>query len=171
MLTPAFADRPTVIDYGGGRVFVGVHDAAYLRGLRAWKRKLAEAHPDGGGSAGQFRKVKAAEERWRADELAWYEAHGLLPPIFRSGSTSSDADFRAGCSPAHVRSILRDRAPHSVDDLVTALQISASGCARESVRQAIKVLRRKGLVIALVSFGYHEPSYYLLISEPAKERA
>lgn len=51
-----------------------------MRQRAAWKHKLANAHPDRGGSADRFRRLDQARRKWQFNEAAWYARHGLLPP-------------------------------------------------------------------------------------------
>jgi biotin operon repressor len=78
---PVYRDRPSVVPHEGGRIYISVHDAEYLRQRAEWKRKLAEAHPDSPtGTAFSFRQTLKKRDRWDADETAWYARYGLTPP-------------------------------------------------------------------------------------------
>lgn len=76
---PQPSDRPAIVERDGWKVLVYVHDAEYLRQRSEWREKL-RAHPDTGGTAGKFRRVHSAYERWRKQEETWYLGHGLTPP-------------------------------------------------------------------------------------------
>ncbi len=78
---PVYRDRPAILPSAGGRVYISVHDAEYLRQRSEWKRKLADAHPDAGGTSFRFRQAVKARDRWQATEEAWYGQHGLTPPL------------------------------------------------------------------------------------------
>lgn len=61
-------------------VYLSIHDEAYMKMLRAWKRKRAASHPDKGGTAAKFRSVYKAMRAWQLAECVWYAQLGLLPP-------------------------------------------------------------------------------------------
>jgi hypothetical protein len=70
-----------VVPHEGGRIFISVHDAEYLRQKAEWKRKLAQSHPDvPSGSAFAFRHLIKQRDKWEAEEVAWYATHGLTTP-------------------------------------------------------------------------------------------
>ncbi len=87
---PVYQDRPAIVPGPDGwRIYISVHDAEYLRQRAEWKRKLADAHPDAGGTSFRFRQAVKARDRWEADEEAWYAQHGLtLPPVSSSTPVS-----------------------------------------------------------------------------------
>lgn len=72
--------RPAIVKVDGWTVFLSVRDAEYLRILKQFKRRLAEAHPDKGGTAGRFRKVMSERLRWQMTEASFYASIDLLPP-------------------------------------------------------------------------------------------
>ncbi len=77
---PVYRDRPSIVPSGSGRVFISIHDAEHLRQRGEWKRKLADAHPDRGGTSFGFRKLVKQREQWDAEELQWYAQYGLMLP-------------------------------------------------------------------------------------------
>jgi len=79
-LVPQVGNRPAAIKFNGGWVYLGVHDAAYLHERSAWRARLAQAHPDHGGTRGRFLEVYRQCRLWRRAEQAWYAAFGFEPP-------------------------------------------------------------------------------------------
>jgi biotin operon repressor len=77
---PVYRDRPSVVPHEGGRIYISVHDAEYLRLRAEWKQKLADEHPDRTGRSFAFRKLIKQREAWEASEAKWYAQHGLTPP-------------------------------------------------------------------------------------------
>lgn len=65
---------------GGWTCFLSIHDDAYMRTLKAWKRKRAASHPDKGGTSAKFRAAYQAMRKWQQEECQWYAQLGLLPP-------------------------------------------------------------------------------------------
>lgn len=79
-LIPIRADRPAVIEKDGWTHYISVHDAQYMEAKRAWKRTLAQHHPDGGGTDYAFRTRYERYTAWREKEAAYYAQFNLLPP-------------------------------------------------------------------------------------------
>ena len=92
-LTRTFKNRPVTIAHDGGVVYVSVHDEAYLADRARWKVRLAEAHPDTGGTAAKFRDALRGYRSWQAKEQQWYETYGLCPPT-KLRSKAPPAPFR-----------------------------------------------------------------------------
>jgi hypothetical protein len=91
-----------VVPHEGGRIYISVHDAEYLRQRAEWKRKLAEAHPDSPtGSAFAFRRLISQRAKWDDAEVQWYAQHGLTPP---DTSTPKALDI-----PAHLLELAEGR--------------------------------------------------------------
>jgi hypothetical protein len=79
-LVQARTNRPAILTKDGWTVFVAVHDTYYEQTKKAWRQKRANAHPDKGGYADDFRRIETAWRAWREGEAFWYAKHGLLPP-------------------------------------------------------------------------------------------
>lgn len=79
-LVPTFGTRPPVVRVGGGVVHVSVHDAEFLRQWREWRRRLAAAHPDKGGTEYRFRTALGKYRKWEFAEAKWYAQIGIDPP-------------------------------------------------------------------------------------------
>jgi hypothetical protein len=72
--------RDPVITVKGCRIYLHIHDAEYMRQRAEWKRRLAAAHPDKGGSATAFRSILGQRVAWQRNEALYYARLGLLPP-------------------------------------------------------------------------------------------
>lgn len=74
--------RPATVFSHGTTVYLSIHDAYHLSERKAWKRRLAERHPDSGGAVDRqrFRKKHGAYRAWLQRELSWYHGLGLEPP-------------------------------------------------------------------------------------------
>jgi hypothetical protein len=81
-LLPTYQGRPAVIVRSGCTYYIGVHDAQYLKTAKAFKRALAEAHPDRSGQlkGTKFRILTGQRETWLEREIKWYRQFGLEPP-------------------------------------------------------------------------------------------
>ena len=73
-------DRDPVITIDGCRIYLHIHDAEYMRQRAEWKRRLAAAHPDAGGSATDFRSILGQRMAWQRNEQLYYAKLGLFPP-------------------------------------------------------------------------------------------
>ena len=80
-------DRPARVFIDGAWVYVHIHDAEYLRIKADYRRRLAAAHPDRGGSAYDFRTVSNSRRGWLAREVIYYARLGLTPPDNAHAST------------------------------------------------------------------------------------
>jgi hypothetical protein len=81
-LVPFSHGRPAVVRIGSCVVYISVHDAWYADQKRAWKWRMAQAHPDAGGMAKDFCRLQRHYERWLQGEKAWYAAYELPPPHY-----------------------------------------------------------------------------------------
>lgn len=72
--------RDPVITVDGCRIYLHIHDAEYMRQRAEWKRRLAAAHPDHGGTTAAFRVVMGQRLAWLRAEALYYARLGLLPP-------------------------------------------------------------------------------------------
>ena len=75
-----FAGRPSVLNIGGTTIFLSVHDAEFMRQWRIWRHRLAQAHPDGGGSSYKFRRALSKYQHWQFQQAEFYQAVGVEPP-------------------------------------------------------------------------------------------
>lgn len=74
-------DRPVFVkDANGWSVNIAAHDAWYREERARRKAKIAEVHPDRGGSTKQARAAIKAYHDFLDREDAWYAQHGLEPP-------------------------------------------------------------------------------------------
>jgi hypothetical protein len=79
-LIPRLSNRPAVLTRDGWAVYVSVHDAWFLAEWRRQKQRLAEAHPDKGGSSWRYRTATGRVNRWLQQEQVFYRQLGLEPP-------------------------------------------------------------------------------------------
>lgn len=159
-LIPVRGDRPAIVPWQGGRVFVSVHDAEHLRQRAAWKKALAEAHPDAGGTTLRFDRVRRQRERWEAAEREWYAQYGLVPPpVGEKPPTRSEvlaAWPRAWGRTRRLLELLADGAPHLLSECRAA--------AGRYAGQAAYDLRQHGFDVVLelpVQTGLSGRSYRL----------
>lgn len=108
-LLPVLPNRPAVVPSEGGRVYISVHDAEYLRLRAEWKQQLVDAHPDRAGSSFRFRRLMKARDRWEASETAWYAQYGLRPPEITSRTPRPEEHAALLAIQTHA-----DRAPRLV---------------------------------------------------------
>ena len=153
--------REAVVPHQGGIWYQAVRDAAHLREAKRWKRRLAAAHPDGGGTDKEFVRVQKQCERWHQEEARVYAEYGRVPPAF--GTVNAVPTKRRVCSPRAVLGLLR-QSPLTVEEVAAALSLEGS-CAPARVRMAVQKLRWQGAIIATVAFQYNEPHYYVLVSD------
>lgn len=162
-LIPVRGDRPAVVPWQGGRVFVSVHDAEHLRQRAAWKKALAEAHPDAGGTSLRFDRVRRQRERWEAAEREWYAQYGLVPPPVgekpptRSEVLAAWPTARGGNR--RLLELLADGAPHLVAECA-----AVTGPSKHAVRKSVFDLRARGFDVVLelpVQTGLSGRSYRL----------
>lgn len=159
-LIPVRGDRPAIVPWQGGRVFVSVHDAEHLRQRAAWKRELAAAHPDAGGSNLRFDRVRRQRERWDESERAWYAQYGLVPPpVGEPPPTRSEALAawpRARGGTRRLLELLADGAPH--------LTSECRAVAGRSAGKSVFDLRKHGFDVVLelpIQTGLSGRSYRL----------
>lgn len=151
LLPVSSVDRPAVVTYQGGVVFVSIHDLEYRRQRLAWRAKLAAAHPDAGGTDAEFRTLHTAYERWYADELAWYATYGLQPPA--KPARIEPARFVTPKVGQRILEALTE--PRTVDDLAARCHIT-----RRHVMTAVRRLRKLGAPI--LTFKQGRGGYYVL---------
>ena len=137
-------DRPSQIEAeGGGTVNLAVHDAHYLAMAKRWRRLLATAHPDAGGTATAFRRTMERRRVWLGRERRWYAAYHLVPPstlLAREQLPSAHAPWSAKVDVA--REILVMEAAETCQ---TPMEMGRYlGCSRS---WAIQLCRRYGLAM------------------------
>lgn len=79
-LVPSRQGRPAIVQRDGWTEYVAIHDDAFQAERRAWRQRLAAAHPDAGGSAEAFRQVYRRYQQWVEREEAYYRRLGLPLP-------------------------------------------------------------------------------------------
>lgn len=155
-------DYPTVVvDDSGWRTFVAIHNDEFLRMRKVWRERLAQAHPDMGGSFTKFVKVRKEEQKWLEEERKWYDQHKLPLPknLDIQKRTERPIWFAHGeRGPLRILNILRTGGAHSQTKIMTELNL-----APNAVGTAIGRLRRRGARIVTIKHGKNcTPSYLLL---------
>jgi hypothetical protein len=79
-LIPTYNGRPSVVKQNNCTIYLSVHDAEFLRQWRAWRLRLAAAHPDTGGTAVRFRKALVMYREWQYVQAKFYNEVGVEPP-------------------------------------------------------------------------------------------
>lgn len=80
-LIPLYPGRPPVIKRGPEWFYVSVRDANFLSKMRAFRRTLAQAHPDRNkGETYQFRILCKKRDAFLKTETKWYHDLGLSVP-------------------------------------------------------------------------------------------
>lgn len=144
-MLPVFLDRPASVPYRGGTVYISVHDQMYLARMANWKFRLAQAHPDKGGTSKKFIYLMHLRDRWLEEEEAWYAQYGLKPPssIKRVAYAPSNWEEVLMKPVLHrVLAVLRDGKPHLRKELAKTIGIDPRYAA-----VAIKRLRHRGYPI------------------------
>lgn len=101
--------RPATVRRAGWRIYVSVHDAAYLDAKAEWRARLREEHPDHGGSAPNFRRTLKAYQAWASSERTWYAALGLLPPTGEKPAIDPETPKKyQRLRQSHITTTLRD---------------------------------------------------------------
>lgn len=166
-LIRVYATRPAIVEHGGGRVFISVHDATYLSARAAWRQKLAHAHPDdyyGRGTVTLFRATHKRYLAWKALERAWYAHYGLVPPSPSAGRPTVDVPVAGGAgrrqrTDTALLSFLADGAVHSAKACAGAAAISW-----RHLRRVVGRLQAQGIGIAVFRPWGQRTAYQLLPS-------
>ena len=161
---PVYRDRPAFIPHAGGRIYISVHDAEYLRQRSEWRRKLAAAHPDSPtGNSFTFRRLKSQRDKWEATEVEWYAQHGLTPPELSTGRAPSIApellalaDAGGTSTRARVSAHLALHPDATVNAIADALILSrnAVAVAMHRLRKASpRTPSRAGMLLRVLADG------------------
>jgi biotin operon repressor len=158
-LLKTYRDRPHWVPDpdGQGRDCISVHDTEHLRRRSDWKRQLAEAHPDAGGSSFRFHRLVRDRKRWELAEQAWYVRRGLsLPEPPREAAPRvthrRKRTWHTRVSGAdRLLALLSDGEPHVLGECRAVV-----GGTRHATAAAAKRLRAEGYDIASIrrSDGY-----------------
>lgn len=125
-LIPQHQDRPAIIQHDGWTIYVSIRDAEYLRLLKVFKRRLADAHPDRGGSNYKFRKIMGERIRWQCEEARWYAQFGLYPPDgFKHAEVVVERRKLLKATSQYERKVAREKARSN------GISESAEGCGLE----------------------------------------
>lgn len=170
-LTKAYAGRPAFVAYKGGRVALAIRDGAYLLERRAWRQRLAAAHPDKGGTATRFEKIKRQYDAWEAAERRGFAELGWPPPRASDGQVTAKPDgeiadifrartWRRGSERQRILAFVRANPETSRADVAAAL-----GVDRGRVHAAVHTDRKSGrlpptksqIVAALLRDGLPHP--------------
>jgi biotin operon repressor len=143
---PVYRDRPQWLpcpDVPGARDCIAIHDQEYFRLKADWRQRLAQAHPDAGGSPFQFRKLASQRERWEAAEQQWYSRRGLTLPTppqpIKPAALTLPTLTKPPKTMQRVLSALADGAPRTAATLCAAL-----GMTIKTLRVAVSRLRLRG---------------------------
>jgi biotin operon repressor len=188
---PVYRDRPATITKDGVTVYVSVHDAEYLRQKAVWKQRLADAHPDRGGTDHAFRRLTKHRERWQAEEGAWYAALGLAAPDSLAvvvperpahGPKRTSREVQAALSAA-VRSVpavlyRKAKSGHGGTHMERVLAVlldgqphtaaefaAVAGVTPRQVTDNVAHLRKRGVPILTQSYGAQNRTYQLVLPE------
>lgn len=85
-LLPVYGERPPVIEQDGWRIYVSIHDQAYLTRKRELRSKVISSHPDKGGTSNKFRLARARLMGFMQQERSWYWKIGLMPPDWKGAA-------------------------------------------------------------------------------------
>ena len=157
-------DYPTVVvDDSGWRTFVAIHNEEFLRMRKVWRERLAQSHPDMGGSFTKFVKVRKEEQKWLEEERKWYDQHKL--PLPKSSELKINTRkpiwlSHGGGGPLRVLSILQTGGAHSRTKLVAEL-----GLTPEAVATAVGRLRNRGARIVTIKDSKNSSPSYLLLDD------
>jgi biotin operon repressor len=162
---PVYRDRPQTLpdpENPGWVDLIAVHDAEHLRAKAEWRQKLAQSHPDAGGSELRFRIVHKSRDRWLKAETEWYAKRGLtLPEPYRPTpelKTLTDSRLFRTTS-RRVAEYLAQYPDASNEAVASALGISKNTAAVNRSRLASgktrKVTQHERLYLILADGNYH----------------
>jgi len=136
-LVPQVGERPAAIKFNGGWIYLGVHDATYLRDRAAWKARIAQAHPDKGGTRGRFLDAYRGYRLWQRAELEWYATFDFEPP-------RSVCPYRRNLLRAIERDVIQEalRTAGSVKQAARVLGMARATLYSKMHAHAITTMRR-----------------------------
>lgn len=171
-LVRATADYPAYVLEDGWKTVVAVRVRAYLDDLKSWKRQLAAAHPDSGGSEHAFRRVKQAEARWRRSADAWFEKHQLPIPAYSEHARQLVPASAPGTKLRVLDVVFEWLSAATVPQTLAQIRqgIGRDGLTDAYISVVIGRLRARGASIATVSRGGHAERGYVLVSADRYQR-
>lgn len=171
-LVPTLPGRPAYLREASGAItYLSYRDLSYLADLRRWKFRLAQAHPDGNGTAAKFHAVHRAYTRWRSAELTWYQSRDLDPPTETDAEPSARPDGLAERLVRYLQQHVRSPTVQILIALGLARQHGLSleelavqvGRPSSAVIAAVARLRQAGVAIETSRCGHHHVRYRLEI--------